>query len=533
MGASTSEIWNSAVKVTAAEEKLLKLCKKQKLWSFLRLQRHRILDQEVRAALRAMYASSGRGAPVPPERLALALVLQVAFHVADHEVPTLTAADRRWRMVLGLDLQGDDIAFSQGTVFHFRERARQHGLMTMLLDKTVRLARETKGFSHKRLRVMIDSSPLLGAGRVEDTFNLIGRAVAQLVSVAAEESGCEEADVVEQLELTVVSSSSVKAALDIDWRLPHARNEALKTLLDQFDALKAWLEQQFQADALQTPPLSDSLELVERLIEQDTEPDPDDPTGRARRIRQGGEDRQISISDPDMRHGRKSKTKLFTGYKRHITTDADVRGLVVGVHVLPANAREHEAAKPLLEAAEQKDYRVTELHHDRGYLPAEAIHDRRANGMRIVSKPPSPLRSRQRLGKADFQIDTDADTVTCPAGQTAPVRHAPSKSAAYFSRTTCAECLLKSRCLNKNGQKAIVLHPREALHQQMSAELATPKGRAERRERVAVEHALARLGSVQGTKARYRGLPKNQFHTESCAVVANLYVLDGLMTRAA
>ena len=32
---------------------------------------------------------------------------------------------------------------------------------------------------------MIDSSPLVGAGRVEDTFNLIGRALKSLVAVAA------------------------------------------------------------------------------------------------------------------------------------------------------------------------------------------------------------------------------------------------------------------------------------------------------------------------------------------------------------
>ena len=449
----------AAVELSTAEEKLLKLCKKQKMWSFLRLHRDRLLDAEVRGALRGMYDSRGRGWSVPPEQLALALILQVAFHVADHEVPTLTAADRRWRMVLGLDLQGDETAFSQGTVFHFRERARQHGLMTMVLDKTVKLARETKGFSHKRLRMMIDSSPLLGAGRVENTFNLIGRAIAQLVSVAAEEAGRKEGELVDQLELTVVSSSSVKASLDIDWRLPDARNKALETLLGQFETLKAWLQEQFPSEALATPPLSQSLDLVERLIEQDTEPDPNDPEGRARCIRQGGQDRQISISDPDMRHGRKSKTKLFSGYKRHITTDADVRGLVVGVHVLPANVSEHEAAKPLLENAEQKDYQVTQLHHDRGYLPAEAIHDRRANGLRIVSKPPSPPRSSKRLGKADFQIDMKSETVTCPAGQTASISHAPSRSAAHFSRTTCADCLLKSNCLNKNGQKIIVIHP--------------------------------------------------------------------------
>ena len=65
----------------------------------------------------------------------------------------------------------------------------------------------------------------------------------------------------------------------------------------------------------------------------------------------------------------------------------------------------------------------------------------------------------------------------------------------------------------------------------MAAELATPEGRAERRERVAVEHALARIGQVQGAKARFRGREKNQFHTESCAVVANLYVLGALLAE--
>ena len=309
-----SQSWNPPVEINPVEEKLLKLCKKQKLWAFLRLYRHLIIDGEVREALRAMYAASGRGKPVFPERLALALILQVAFHVPDHEVPTLTAVDRRWRMVLDcLDEEGDETAFSQGTVFHFRERAREHGLMKMLLDKTVAQARQTKGFSHKRLRMMIDSSPLVGAGRVEDTFNLIGRAIGQLVTVAAEQAGQSPTKLVEELELTAVSALSVKAALDVDWRLPAARSEALNILIGQFTKLKEWLEQQFAVEALETPPLSESLELVEKLIEQDTEPDPDDPSNRRRRVRQGGEDRQVSLSDPEMRHGRKSKTKLFTG----------------------------------------------------------------------------------------------------------------------------------------------------------------------------------------------------------------------------
>ena len=66
-----------------------------------------------------------------------------------------------------------------------------------------------------------------------------------------------------------------------------------------------------------------------------------------------------------------------------------------------------------------------------------------------------------------------------------------------------------------------------------SAELATPEGRESRRTRVAFDHALARLSSIQVNRARYRGLEKVQFHTMCSAVVANLHVLNGLLEEAA
>ncbi len=158
--------WNPPVELSSDEQDVLKLCKKQKLWLFLRLYRHVLLDEDVRDALRAMYSGSPRGGrpPVPPEQLALAMLAQVGFGVPDHEVPTLTAVDRRWQLILNCMGTTKPI-FSQGTVFEFRERMRTNGLMQVLLDKTVELARTTKGFGHKRLRAIFDSSPLIGAGR--------------------------------------------------------------------------------------------------------------------------------------------------------------------------------------------------------------------------------------------------------------------------------------------------------------------------------------------------------------------------------
>ena len=526
-----AEVWSESKEVSAREQRILRLCKKRPLYRFLRLHRHLIFDEEIVSELHAMYARAGKGRPPEdPVRLALAMVMQVAFDEADSEVPALTAADLRWRMVLGLLDAPEHPAFSQGSVFNFRQRANEHDFAKRLLNKTVDVARRAKGFSHKRLRAVIDSSPLLGAGRVEDTINLIGRAIGQVVQVAAAESGRKTDELADELALTVVSASSVKAALDVDWRKPEARNEALNTLIEQFRRLQLWLAQQFTDDERDSPPLSESIGTVLRLIEQDTEPDPTNDRHRRNRQNEKSDrkrDRQISLSDPDMRNGRKSRTKLFAGYKRHVAGDADIPGLVVEVALLAANVREHEGAVPLLDGLEAGGWTLTELHNDRGYLPAEAIHERRLAGLKVVSKPPTPARREGRFSKADFTIDVAAGSVTCPEGRTVSISNGKQR-AGYFRRSTCRACPKMGKCLPKSGQRQVVLHKYEDFHQEQAAELSTKEGRAARRERVIVEHALAHLGAIQGRRARFKGRDKNHFDLQRAAAVNNLYVIDRL-----
>jgi transposase len=50
-------------------------------------------------------------------------------------------------------------------------------------------------------------------------------------------------------------------------------------------------------------------------------------------------------------------------------------------------------------------------------------------------------------------------------------------------------------------------------------------GRAELRERVKVEHALAHVGQWQGRRARYRGTRKNLFDLRRVAMVHNLHLV--------
>lgn len=107
---------------------------------------------------------------------------------SDAEAVELTVVDLRWQMVLGC-LGTTEPAFSQGALHDFRHRMIRCNMDRRVLERTVELARKTKAFDAKKLpktlRIAADSSPLEGAGRVEDTINLLGHAARNVVACVA------------------------------------------------------------------------------------------------------------------------------------------------------------------------------------------------------------------------------------------------------------------------------------------------------------------------------------------------------------
>lgn len=71
--------------------------------------------------------------------------------------------------------------------------------------------------------------------------------------------------------------------------------------------------------------------------------------------------RRISVEDPQMRHGRKSRSQRFDGYKRHVLRDLDI-GVIRAVGLTPANAPEATVTDALesdLKAQKVKERGVT------------------------------------------------------------------------------------------------------------------------------------------------------------------------------
>jgi len=526
--------WTPSTTHTRQEQFLLKrLTRTRKLFGFLREHRGELFDETFQAELESMYRRSGAGkAPVPPALLAMATLLQAYHGMSDAEAVEMTVVDLRWQMVLDR-LGATEPAFSQGALCDFRGRMIHHDMDRRLLDRTVALALRTKAFDAKKLpqtlRLAIDSMPLEGAGRVEDTINLLAHAARKVIAAAAVVLDRKAADLARAAGAPMLAESSIKKALDLEWSVPEQKACAVMSVVAQVDAVEAWVAKHLPEQAKE-PPLSELLATLRQLREQDLEPD---PNGGGSRIREGvAADRRVSVEDGEMRHGRKSKSKRFNGYKRHIAADLDT-DMILACAVTPANRPEEDAA-PLLQddIAQQPGRReIGSLHIDRGYIGSPLVADVLDRRGEVFCKP-WVARNGKFFSKGDFAINMRDRTIRCPAGQ---VEHFEPGSIVEFDPEVCARCPMRARCTMASPAtgRTVSISEDEQLQHRLRKLTASPKGRRQLRERVAVEHRLAHIGRKQGRRARYIGVRKNLFDLRRAAAVVNLEVIDRRAAEAA
>ncbi len=228
------EMWKPPVELSQQEEQIVKKIRKAKLFVFLREHRHELLDEALQQELANLYRPAERGQPpIAPAMLALALILQAYMGISDDEVIEATLMDRRWQLVLDC------------------------------------LDTEQAPFSGPRaLRAALDSSPLWGAGRVEDTYNLVGHALSKVMRVVADQQGRELIEVAKEAGAEVVCATSLKAALDRDWDQVGQREEALGLVLDVLQVVKRWVQTLQQEEAQLAQP---ALAIAKQVQAQDVE----------------------------------------------------------------------------------------------------------------------------------------------------------------------------------------------------------------------------------------------------------------------
>ncbi len=505
--------WHPPLEPSSFEQTIMTRIKRAKLFVFLRHHRHEIFNDAFQEELATLYAPSRRGQPpIAPAQLALATLLQAYTGASDDEVIEATLMDRRWQLVLDC-LDAEQAPFSKGTLVVFRKRLIDAQMDRRLIERTIEIASQSQEFGLRPLRAALDSSPLWGAGRVGDTYNLLGHALKKAMLMVADQQGRELVEVAKEAGAELVCERSLKAALDRDWDQQIQKDEALGLVLNVLRAVETWVQTLQQEDALLAQP---SLSIAQQVKDQDVQVD---EKGKESLIKGVAKNRRMSVEDGQMRHGRKSRSVLVDGYKRHVLHDLDT-GLIRAVGITPANAPEASVTEAISEDLKRQEVCLKELHIDRAYLSSHLVRER-SDDLEVYCKA-WPVRESKHFSKQAFTLDWERQTIRCPTEQEMPF--VPG-GVVHFPKETCTSCLLKEQCTTSAKGRSVSIHPDEALLIELRERQQTVQGRAQLRERVAVEHTLAHVGQWQGRRARYRGVRKNLFDLRRCAVVHNLHVL--------
>ena len=507
-------LWHPPIELSETEALIIKRIKRAKLFTFLRLNRSFIFNDEFQEELATIFKDStvGQG-PVPPAQIALAIILQAYLGISDDEVIEEMLMDQRWQLVLDC-LKCETPPFSKATLVRCRNRLIKKELDQRLIDRTVEIAKQKGGFGSSQLKAALDSSPLWGAGKVEDTYNLLGHALRKAVSMIAAVQGREPAEIALEAGAPILNSSSLKTALDLNWDNPVERQNALLIILSSLNSVEEWMQSQPDCDEFEV--VQETLDVARVIESQNVTFDSQGVPSLSKGV---AKDRRISIEDPDMRHGRKSRSKKIDGYKRHVLKDLE-SGVVCAVALTRANTPESAATIDLERDLKLQNIHLSELHIDRAYLSSHWVTQRN-DKLQIFCKA-WQVKNSGRFNKNSFFLDWNTHLISCPNQVSIPFE--PGKTV-HFPQNECAICPLRSGCTNSQRGRTVSIHPDEALMQELRARQSTAIGRQDLRKRTTVEHSLAHIGHWQGNRARYIGLRKNLFDLRRVAVVHNLHVI--------
>ena len=510
------------------------------VYRFLAEHRRRLFPDEMFADL---FGPRGRPS-VPGSVVATVMVLQALECCSDREALQRLRCDVRWKAAAGLGI-GDE-GFDASVLTLWRARLRASSRPQRVFD-AVREVAACCGALTKRTRRVLDSTVLDDAVTTEDTVAMVSaqiRRVRRLVPQAA--------------ALVLGHDYDGRAGPSCDWGDPEERAWLIDDLVTDAAAVLAAVGgldlSQEQADA---------AALLAAVAGQDVEADPKVP-GRWRIARRVAPGRVISTVDPEARHARKSRSRRRDGYKAHIVAEPDT-GIITATELTTADTSDAKVGPRLLQqdptaphntadtdtdtrrhrhpddtdtddtdTADTDDAADAEARAegfagvvlaDSAYASGEALEEFAAAGYATAIKPIDPKpRIAGGFTRDDFTIDTDARTVTCPAGHTKAV----TSGAARFGKL-CSGCPLRVRCTTSPAGRSVTVdahHQRRAANKARWAQPAIQA--AYRQHRPMAERSIAWLTRNKARRVPYRGVAANHLWLTHRAAAVNLVRLTNL-----
>jgi len=446
-----------------------------------------------------------------------------------------------WRAAMGLHMQTqvpDEKRLREFEAF-LRERHPDYGTPRFLLlhEHIVRWCL-TSGIVDDAPIWTMDSTPMWCYGAVMDTVRLLGDGTRMLARAWGKATGQSIEQVAEQWGVPHVLAKSIKGHFRIDWRIPDQRAEVLAAVAGGALRVCEYVRQHIN-DALHNrrKRLLRRCRCLVGVFKQNIETD---KQGRLVIAKKVAHDRIVSLTDPCARHGRKSKSKTFNGFKVHVLGDI-VSGVIAAVTVTAGNRHDGSVAHRLVRRAKVLSEAIEVVLGDTAYGGATLRHRVQGElGVEIVAPPPPTSKRRDNaLTRADISLDFEAHRATCAAGMiTDDHRRVWSKdhqcevSAYHWPKEVCNACPLRERCCrNRQGGFRVRLHPHEQELRQAREDWQDPKVRELYRRRSQCERLVNQMTRHGCRRARGWGLGSAQLQAHLIAMRCNLQLLARALAK--
>ena len=516
-----------------------------------------------------------------PSRLALVTVLQRAENLTGRQAAEAVRTRIDWQYLLGLPV--DDPGFDHTVLAEFRGRVARAGLEQVALDAL--LARLVSGGLVKAGgKQRTDSTYVTAAVAALTRLQLAGESVrAALEALAAAHPDwlaqrvCV-ADFARRYGTPMTSwHPPLSQSGQDELAIAYARDGYALLAAVYDSAAPAWLRELPAIDVLRRVLLQNYTRTItgdgrEVIRRREKQPEGDGlPPGHAR---------IASPYDTDARWAARRDT-FWLGYKLHITetcddpppcscrpagaaprpaadgaaagtpgrehdkdcTQACFPNLITHVATTDATVTGNQMTGAIHDDLAEKNLAPGRQYIDSGYLSAALVVSELArHGIALIGPLLADKSAQARAGtgyaRADFTVDYDAKTVTCPQGKTSSswtlcTQRGQAAAVATFSPADCGPCPARPQCTTSSrNRRQITILPRDLAEAQAAARAAekTIPFQADYARRAGVEGTMHQAASHGARRARYRGLPKTRLDHLYMACALNLLRLEAFWT---
>jgi transposase len=467
-----------------------------------------------------------KGRPgIEPVVLLGVLIFQFLERVPDRQAAELVKYHLGWKLALNLKLGAH--GFHPSTLVHFRQRLLEAGKSELALGAVLE-ALEKEGFVAKRSKQRLDSTHILGAvarlSALECVRETLALALEELEKNWPEDRRPPfweqfwERYVEGKLDYKSVQESlqsKVQQAGTDCWRL-----------LDWLEPLGSELRD------------AKGVALLREVFSQQYELD---QSGKLEPVKVHGGRRVQNPHDPEAQwcaKGEGKQKKDWVGYKVQVAetvASQEGKGSFITSVVTQRATQSDESGLP---ATLQKQQALgleepTEMYVDGAYISAEAIHEAKEAGWRLMG-PAQPSAARVGLEKEyrieAFEISITERKALCPAGNQSAFcsKLTEQKSGKVTYRfefgSHCRHCPHRVACVpSTQAHRTILVGAHHEVLQQRRREQQSQEFQLLMHQRNAIEGTFSELVRAHGLRrARYKGYAKVDLQNQLIAAACNI-----------